>query len=282
MKGRLYLVATPIGNLADMTHRSVQVLQEADFVLAEDTRTSRRILQHYRIDTPFYSSVYQGAERQRIPSILSMLRDGKQLALISDAGTPLISDPGFPLVRATIEAGYDVIPIPGACAAIAGLIASGLTVDRFTFEGALPRARGARRATLETLIPRNETSVFYESSHRIGDTLQQIAEVLPSRKLVLARELTKLHEEFLRGTATELLERLAEQDRVRGELVLVIEGTDVQEGATPSSVHRTIAALRDEGMANKSIVRILVDVLEVPRNEAYRFVHDPQQGNDPD
>jgi len=146
MDGILYLVATPIGNLGDITQRAIEVLKSVDFILAEDTRTSLRVLQHHDIHTPFFSSVYQGAERQRIPSILSLLGDGKHLALVSDAGTPLISDPGFPTVCAVVDSGHAVVPVPGPCAAIAGLIASGLPLDRFSFEGALPRGRGARQS----------------------------------------------------------------------------------------------------------------------------------------
>ncbi|MFC2079254.1 16S rRNA (cytidine(1402)-2'-O)-methyltransferase [Candidatus Bipolaricaulota bacterium] len=273
MNGILYLVAMPIGNLGDITHRAIEVLRSADFILAEDTRTSQRVLNHYEIDTPFFSSVYQGAERQRVSSILSLLEDGKHLALVSDAGTPLISDPGFPLVRAAVEAGYTVVPIPGPCAAITGLIASGLPLDRFRFEGALPRGRGARQSMFATLESQEATSVFYESSHRILDSLQLLTEILPTRRLVLARELTKMHEEFLRGTASELHSRLAEEDRVRGEFVLIVEGAEAAPAADQEIIDRLLADLDTEALPRKSIVRILTNVLGVPRNEAYRLVH---------
>jgi len=273
MNGILYLVATPIGNLGDITHRAVEILKSVDFILAEDTRTSVRVLKHYDIRTPFFSSVYQGAERQRIPSILSLLEDDKNLALVSDAGTPLISDPGYPLVRAAVEAGYSVVPVPGACAAIAGLIASGLPLDRFSFEGALPRGRGARQSLFTSLESQEETCVFYESSHRILDSLQLLAEILPSRKLVLARELTKIHEEFLRGTASELHSRLAGEDRVRGEFVLIVEGSEISGTADQETVGRLLAELNTEDLPRKSVVRILANALGIPRNKAYRLVH---------
>lgn len=273
MNGTLYLVATPIGNLGDITHRAISVLKSVDFVLAEDTRTSLRVLAHYDIDTPFFSSVYQGAERQRIPSILSLLGSGKNLALVSDAGTPLVSDPGFPLVRAAIDAGVVVVPVPGPCAAITGLIASGLPLDRFSFEGALPRGRGARKSLFKSLESREETCVFYESSHRILDSLQLLAESLPERKLVLARELTKIHEEFLRGAASELHSRLAGEDRVRGEFVLLVEGASTSVTPDQEAVARLLAELKTEDLPNKSIVRILARALGIPRNEAYRLVH---------
>lgn len=273
MNGILYLVAMPIGNLGDITHRAIEVLKSVDFILAEDTRTSQRVLDHYDISTPFFSSVYQGAERQRIPSILSLLGDGKQLALVSDAGTPLISDPGFPTVRAAVEAGYSVVPVPGACAAIAGLIASGLPLDRFSFEGALPRGRGARQSLFTSLESREETCVFYESSHRILDSLHLLAEILPARKLVLARELTKVHEDFSRGTASELRNRLVEEDRVRGEFVLIVEGAETSIGADLEMANRVLAELKAENLPSKSIVRILINGLGIARNEAYRLVH---------
>jgi len=277
MKGCLYLVATPIGNLGDMTHRAVEVLRSVDFIVAEDTRTSRRLLRRYAISTPFYSSIYQGAERQRIPAMLSLLDDGKQLALISDAGTPLISDPGFPLVRAAIEAGHTVVPVPGASAALAALIASGLPVDRFVFEGALPRARGARLALLAEISDRVRTTVFYESAHRIVDTLRLLAEILPSRRIVVARELTKVHEEFLRGSAVDLLDALSASERRRGEFVVVVEGSPPSPRSDQETYCRLIAALRAEGVANRSIARILTEALDVPRNDAYRMVHESSE-----
>ena len=274
MKGCLYLVATPIGNLGDMTYRAVEVLRSVDFIVAEDTRTSRRVLHRYAISTPFYSSIYQGAERQRIPAMLSLLDKGKHLALISDAGTPLLSDPGFPLVRAVVEAGHTVVPVPGASAALAAVIASGLPVDRFVFEGAMPRTRGARLALLAEISDRVRTTVFYESAHRIVDTLHLVAEILPSRRIVLARELTKVHEEFLRGSAAELLDRWAPSDRPRGEFVVVVEGSPPSPKADQEETYfRLIATLRAEGVANRSIARILTEALDVPRNEAYRMVH---------
>ncbi|MCK5827135.1 16S rRNA (cytidine(1402)-2'-O)-methyltransferase, partial [Candidatus Bipolaricaulota bacterium] len=265
MNGMLYLVATPIGNLGDITHRAVDVLNAVDFILAEDTRTSLRVLAHYDIHTPFFSSIYQGAERQRISSILSLLEKGKNVALVSDAGTPLVSDPGYPTVRAAIDAGYTVVPVPGPCAALAGLTASGLPLDRFSFEGSLPRGRGARKSVFETLVSRQGTCVFYESSHRVLDSLQLLAESLPSRAIVLARELTKIHEEFLRGTAAELYAKLSGEERVRGEFVLIIEGAETATTADQDVVNNLIHELKTEGLPNKSIVRIVSQTLGVPR-----------------
>ena len=273
MNGTLYLVAMPIGNLGDMSHRAIDVLKSVDFILAEDTRTSQRVLTHYDISTPFFSSIYQGAERQRVSSILSLLEKGKNVALVSDAGTPLISDPGFPLVRAAVNAGHTVVPVPGPCAAITGLIASGLPLDRFSFEGALPRGRGARQSLFESLASQQGTRVFYESSHRMLDSLQLLSESLPARRVVLARELTKLHEEFLRGTAAELHDKLAGEERVRGEFVLIVEGAETSLSADQEVVDQLINELKSESLPNKSVVRIITRTLGVPRNEAYRLVH---------
>jgi len=278
MIGKLYLVATPIGNLSDITHRAIAVLKSVDFIVAEDTRTSLRVLAHYDIHTPFFSSIYQGAERQRIPSVLSLLEKGKDVALVSDAGTPLISDPGFPLVRGAIEAGYIVTPVPGPCAAITGLIASGLPLDRFSFEGSLPRGKGARQSLFESLASRQGTRVFYESSHRMLDSLQLLAEFLPSRAIVLARELTKIHEEFLRGTAAELYAKLSAEERVRGEFVMMIEGAETATTPDQETVTTLIHELRSEGLPNKSIVRIVTQALGLPRNESYRLVHQESDG----
>ncbi len=273
MSGTLYLVSTPIGNLADMTLRAVDVLRSVDFILAEDTRTSLRILQHYDVQTPFFSSVYQGAERQRIASILDLLGSGKQLALISDAGTPLISDPGYPTVRAVIEGGFAVVPVPGACAALAGLSASGFPTDRFRFLGSLPRGRGARLSLFESLAGVRETCIAYESCHRIMDSLQILDAVLPDRPIAVARELTKVHEEVLRGTASDIHALLATREGIKGEFVLLIRGSEHELSLDRTLVNQVFAALREEDLPNKTIAKILSKGLGMARNDAYTLVH---------
>jgi 16S rRNA (cytidine1402-2'-O)-methyltransferase len=185
----------------------------------------------------------------------------------------LISDPGFPLVRAAVEAGHAVVPIPGPCAALAGLVASALPIDRFSFEGALPRSRSARRLLFEGLAHRESTTAFYESPHRILDSLRLLAEILPDRLVVLARELTKVHEEFLRGSADELIETLEGRDRVRGEFVLILNGAVSSEKDDLDAARSLLAVLEAEGLPKRSLLRILVQGLGVPRNEAYRLVH---------
>ena len=274
MAGRLYVVALPIGNLADITLRALETLRSVDFIVAEDTRMTRRILDRYEIRTPFHSSFYQGVEDERAEELVSLLRGGKNLALVSDAGTPLVSDPGFPLVRAAVLAGVAVEPVPGPTAAVAGLVASGLPADRFCFDGALPRKRSHRAEFFSGLIHETRTTVVYESPHRLLETLKILADTLPQRRIVLARELTKLHEEFLRGTAAEVLSVLQGRGDVRGECVLIIDGgaprdADMNEEAAQS----VLSVLEAEGLSKAAMQRILQVVGGLPRNRAYTLVH---------
>ncbi|NOX44485.1 MAG: 16S rRNA (cytidine(1402)-2'-O)-methyltransferase [Caldiserica bacterium] len=224
MAGTLYLCATPIGNLEDVTLRVLRVLREVDLIVAEDTRHTEALLRRYGIPPKFGPSLYEGAERERVPLILAELEAGKDVALVADAGTPLISDPGYPLVRACVEAGIRVVPVPGPAAFLAALVASGLPTDSFVFLGMLPRKRGHRREVLEGLIGEDRTCVMYESPHRLRETLGMMAELYPHRPLVLARELTKAHEEFLRGTVTEVLAEVERREAIKGEVVLVLGG----------------------------------------------------------
>ncbi len=225
-KGVLYLVATPIGHLKDITLRALEVLRSVDLIVAEDTRRSRVLLEHYGIETPFGPSLYEGVEAERVERLVQFLKEGKDVALISDAGTPLIQDPGFVLVRRAVAEGIRVVPVPGPTALVAALVASGFPTDRFVFEGVPPKKPGKRRAFFESLRGEERTVVLYESPHRILKTLETLAEVLPEREICLARELTKAHEEFLRGTAEEVLRRLRERPRVKGEFVLILRGAD--------------------------------------------------------
>jgi 16S rRNA (cytidine1402-2'-O)-methyltransferase len=272
MTGTLYIVATPIGNLDDITLRAIRTLRTVDYILAEDTRTTARLLARYRIETPFYKSYYQGVEKSRVESVLRLLKAGKDLALVSDAGTPLVSDPGYPLVRAAVERGIRVVPIPGACAALAGLVASGLPPDRFCFEGILPRKESERRKRIEGLINETRTMIIYESPHRLISTLKILSELIPEREVVLARELTKRHEEFIRGTPAELLHAV-EARPVKGEIVLVIAGAQEEARTEGADAERLVSVLREEGVSSKAAVRILTEFTGIPRNEAYRLVH---------
>jgi 16S rRNA (cytidine1402-2'-O)-methyltransferase len=218
---RLYLVATPIGNLEDITFRAVRTLKEASLVACEDTRHTRKLLDHYGIRTATVS-YHEHNEAARTPELLEALRGGATVALVSDAGMPLISDPGYRLVRAAIEAGIAVEAVPGPSAALAALAASGLPTDSFHFAGFLPPKAGARRNALAALAGETATLVFYEAPHRVVESLADIAEVLGPRPVVVARELTKMHEEFLRGTAGDVRAELAARPAVKGEITLVV------------------------------------------------------------
>jgi 16S rRNA (cytidine1402-2'-O)-methyltransferase len=223
----LYLVATPIGNLGDITLRALEVLKIADRIACEDTRQTQKLLNHYGIATPTIS-YHEHNERDRAAKLIEELKSGARIAVVSDAGMPGISDPGSILVREAIAAGVPVIPIPGANAALSALIASGLPTDEFHFLGFLPEKAGARRTRLEEIAAQTrdsaETLIFYEAPHRLTDTLADLEAVFgPALRIVAARELTKLHEEFLRGTIAEVRVQLASRDRIRGEFVLLLE-----------------------------------------------------------
>jgi len=222
--GTLYLVATPIGNLKDITLRALEILKSVDLIIAEDTRRSRVLLQHYGIETPLGRSLYEGVERERVDSIITMLKAGKKIALISDAGTPLIQDPGYLLVRRAVEEEIAVVAIPGPTALITALVASGFPTDRFVFDGVPPKKAEQRREYFESLRAEERTVVLYESPHRILKTLKTLVEVLPQRQIALCRELTKMHEEILRGTPQEIYAGLCRRPTIKGEFVLILRG----------------------------------------------------------
>jgi 16S rRNA (cytidine1402-2'-O)-methyltransferase len=272
--GRLYLVSLPIGNLEDITLRAIKTLRTVDFIVAEDTRTTRKLLTHYRIKPLFYRSYYQGVEQTRITPILEQLKRGKNLALVSEAGTPLISDPGYPLVKASIEAGIPVIPIPGPTAAVTALSASGLPTARFSFDGALPRKIGDRRTYFETIREETRTLIVHEAPHRLLSTLGILAEILPKRPVALARELTKAHEEFLRGTPQQLLDTLGSREKIKGECVLLIGGAPKEETvSTREAAEALVYLLKEEKIPTKLALRILMCCLDLPRNTAYKLLH---------
>ena len=221
---KLYLVPTPVGNLADMTYRAVSVLQSVDLILAEDTRTSKTLLQHYQINTPMQSN-HKYNEHQKLGQIIDRLHAGENIAVITDAGTPGISDPGVLVVRECVKEGIEVETLPGATAFVPALVNSGLPCDRFVFEGFLPQKKG-RQTKLNSLADCKYTMVFYESPFRLVKTLEQLAEVLGSdRRAAVCREITKLHEETQRGTLAELSQHYTEKG-VKGEIVIIVAGTE--------------------------------------------------------
>lgn len=219
--GTLYLVATPIGNLEDITYRALKVLSSVELIAAEDTRTTKILLDHYGISKPMIS-YFAGNERSRVPELISRLQSGETLAVVSDAGTPGISDPAFSLVRSAIEHSIPIIPIPGAAAFISALIVSGLPTDTFLFVGFLPHKKG-RKTKLQSLALEERTVILYESPHRIVRTLNEISEVFGNRKVVVARELTKIFEEIVRGPVESVLVEVTKK-KPRGEYVVLIEG----------------------------------------------------------
>jgi 16S rRNA (cytidine1402-2'-O)-methyltransferase len=221
MPGTLYVVATPIGNLEDMTYRAVRILGEADLIACEDTRQTRKLLDHYGIQKPAIS-YHEHNETERTAELLVRLTGGASIALVSDAGTPLVSDPGYRLVKAAVENGITVCSIPGASAAMTALAASGLPTDSFHFGGFLPQKPGQRLNALKALADEQSTLIFYEAPHRILESLDAVEEALGPRPVVVAREMTKLHEEFLRGTAAEIRAQLAARDSVKGEITMLI------------------------------------------------------------
>ena len=222
-------MATPIGNLEDITHRALRVLAEVDLVAAEDTRHTRRLLERYGV-TARLVSLFEHNERERTPKLLAELQSGRTVAVVTDAGSPCLSDPGFPLVRAAVAAGIPVVTVPGASAVVAALQISGLPTDAFTFAGFLPVKSAARRRRLESLAERSETIVAFESPHRIDACLEDLQVVWGERPIALARELTKLHEEVLRGTPADVRAALRPEHR-RGEMVLVLSGCGRTKGA---------------------------------------------------
>jgi 16S rRNA (cytidine1402-2'-O)-methyltransferase len=275
----LYLVATPIGNLGDITLRALQVLRRADRIACEDTRQTQKLLNHFQIATPTVSC-HQHNEKSRAAELVESLQTGSRIALVSDAGMPGISDPGTWLVQEAIAAGIPVIPIPGANAALSALIASGLPTGEFQFIGFLPEKAGARRTRIEQLAAASAQSttqptlIFYEAPHRILDTLADLESVWgPQLTVVLARELTKIHEEFLRSTVSEARRNLAARDRVRGEFVLLI--APPRESASPANTHQTIGERLQTlqaklGIDEKEALKRLARDLGQSKSDLYR------------
>lgn len=276
MLGTLYIVATPIGNLEDITLRALGILKEVDLIACEDTRHTRKLLSHYQISKPVIS-YHEHNERERTGELVARLEAGGNVALVSDAGTPLVSDPGLRVVQAAIERGIPVVPIPGASALTAAIAASGLPTDQFIFAGFLPSKRTARRARLSELGKLPMTIVFYEAPHRIRQALADARELLGERRVVVARELTKVHEEFIRAKLSEL-DLL---DRTRGEIVLLIgPPADAIPGrAQPSeSVQKDVEELiRAENIDQKAALKRVARARGISKSEAYRRMLDERK-----
>ena len=273
MTGTLYVVGTPIGNLEDITFRAVRILQEVDLIAAEDTRHTAKLLQHFQIKTPQTS--YRDHNRsRRIPELLEFMSQGKAIALVTDAGMPGISDPGYELVKASIDAGASVVPIPGPSACVTALSAAGLPAERFAFEGFLPAKGKERRQRLEALQREFRAIVLYEAPHRLQQTLTDLAKVLGvNRSLVLGRELTKLHEEFWRGTIDEAIDYCDRIGQPKGEFTLVIAACqeDRATAISESQLKAELQQLLKQGMSRSEASRHLAAQAAMPRRQIYQL-----------
>lgn len=275
--GSLFLVPTPIGNLNDMTPRAITTMQEVDLIAAEDTRNTQKLLNYFEIDTR-QISFHEHNTMQRIPQLIEMLQEGKNIAQVSDAGMPSISDPGHELVKACIENEIPVVPLPGPNAALSALIASGLTPQPFYFYGFLPRKSTERKKEIEKLGELQATFILYESPHRLKKTIKDMLEVLGDRKVTLGRELTKQYEEFLRGTLSEAME-YAENDEVRGEFVVVVEGKNqadnlqISQEFDEGNIVSEVQVLIDNGLKPNKAIKEIANKYNLKKQEVYNKYH---------
>ena len=269
MFGTLYIVATPIGNLEDITLRALRILKEVDLIAAEDTRHTSKLLQHYGIHRPL-TSYHEHNEKAKAAAIVAKLRSGRRIALVSDAGTPTLSDPGYRLLQEAIQAGIPVVPIPGPSALTAVLSASGLPTDHFVFEGFLSARKQGRRERLAMLRAEARTLVFFEAPQRVKESLKDCLDILGDREVVLAREVTKVHEEFLRGRISEVSARL-DPEKLRGEITLVVRGCALPSPPAEEVLMAEVQRLRKKGMRVKEVARLLGERFSCPKREIYRL-----------
>jgi 16S rRNA (cytidine1402-2'-O)-methyltransferase len=273
-QGTLYLVATPIGNLEDISQRALRVLREADLIACEDTRHTSRLLTRYGIDTP-RKSYHEFNEARRTAQFLQQLREGMQIALVSDSGTPLVSDPGYDIVFACRREGIRVVPVPGASAAVAALIGSGLPTDSFFFAGFLPARSSRRKRKLEELATVPATLIFYEAPHRILASLADMLALLGPRQAAIARELTKVHEEFLHGSLPELLELLQAREKIKGECVVIVARGEAPAVRTtyPESIRKHLEEeMQEAGLPRNEALKKVALQRGITRKQAYRLI----------
>ncbi len=271
MTGILYIVATPIGNLEDITMRALRVLREVDWVACEDTRQTRKLLEHFGVVKPTVS-YYEHNEAARAAELVERLKTGVSVALVTDAGTPLVSDPGYRLVQAAIAAGVIVVPIPGPSAAVTALSAAGLPTDAFRFCGFLPAKSSQRKKLLEELKAETCTLIFYETPHRILDALEDVGTVMGSRPAVVGRELTKLHEEFLRGTAEEIRAQLASRPSVKGEMTLLIGKADEAAELDDTPLEDAVRLAEQQGLPRMDAIKQVAKKRGLSKREVYRLI----------
>lgn len=271
MSGKLYICPTPIGNLEDITYRTLKVLNEVDLIAAEDTRQTLKLLNHYEINKPLIS-YHRHNEETKSEILIEKLRNGENIALVSDAGTPGICDPGEEVIKKAIEDNIEVIPIPGACAMINALIVSGISTKEFEFLGFLPLNKKLRRQKLKEIENSSKTIIIYEAPHKMKTTLGDLKEILKDRKIVLARELTKIHEEFIRKSIDELL---SEIDTIKGEMILIIEGNKIDTEECKNfdeiSLEDHYKLYEEKGLNKKEIIKQIAKDRNVNKNEIYMY-----------
>jgi 16S rRNA (cytidine1402-2'-O)-methyltransferase len=278
LDGTLYIVATPIGNLEDITLRALRVLREEVAVIAcEDTRQTQKLLEHFQIRKPLVS-YHEHNEAARSSELVERLVNGDSVALVSDAGTPLLSDPGYRLVSAAVDRGVKVVPLPGPSAALAALSASGLPTNEFRFMGFASQKAGARRKQFSSLLSEQATVILYESPHRILETLADMAEIFGDRPVVVARELTKIHEEFLRGTAAEIYAQLAQRGSVKGEFTVLI-GKSETANTSIDPLTEIERLQREEHLDRMAAIKAVAKALDLPKRELYRLALEQDNSN---
>ncbi len=278
MLGKLYLVATPIGNLEDITFRAINVLKEVDLIAAEDTRHTLKLLNHYEISKPLIS-YHRHNEDVKSDVLISKLLDGQNVAIVTDAGTPGISDPGEEIVKEAIENNIEVVPIPGACALINALIASGLNTKEFAFYGFLPLNKKNRNSVFDRIKKEDKTVILYEAPHKLIKTLEDILEIVGDVSCVLAKELTKIHEEFIRDNISEVIKNLNEKDSIKGEYIILLDLTnntnnDVEDDVIEKSIEEQYEFYKNQGMLKKDIIKQIAKNKNVHKNEIYKLFID--------
>jgi 16S rRNA (cytidine1402-2'-O)-methyltransferase len=270
MKGKLYIVSTPIGNLEDITLRALRILREVDIIACEDTRVTKKLIFHHQILKPL-TSYHEHNEKEKAEELVALLESGKNIALVSDAGTPGVSDPGYRLVKLASEKGIEIIPVPGPSAAIAALSVSGLPTSSFAFFGFLPKSGKKRREFLENIREHTQTLIFYESPNRILETLKGLLEALGDRQVSVSRELTKMFEETLKGSITEVITVLGERNKLKGEFTVVVEGkSDEEKDATSDMIEKELRTFREKGFTLKDSVKEVSQNYKVSKSKVYK------------
>lgn len=271
MKGKLYICPTPIGNLEDITYRTIRILKEVDLIACEDTRRTGRLLKHFEIDNDMIS-YHEHNEKMRTEEIIDKLKMNQDIALVSDAGMPGLSDPGEILIKAVVNQGIEVIPLPGPSAAVPGLVASGFATDRFVFEGFLPRKGQERKDRLASIKLDDRTTIIYESPYRTKDTITDLAEIMADREIALIREISKMHEEKIYGSAVDIKEKIASRE-IKGEIVIVISGNESlseEEKVTDLSILEHLELLIENGYTKKKAIKEVAKIRELPKSQVYK------------